>query len=114
MACLDLSDFRPADYFRTGPYTHFHMDPLAVNQDGDTVVSWTYIYRDLGMDTEISKRFLVRPAQRQGYFWVRTCPEPVPNNCDPQDVTRALEWFGGQWRKKKKIQKILKIIFDIT
>ena len=109
MACLDLSDFRPADYFRTGPYTHFHMDPLAVNQDGDTVVSWTYIYRDLGMDTEISKRFLVRPAQRQGYFWVRPCPEPVSND-GPRDVTQALGWFGERWKEKNK-KKCIKTIF---
>ena len=103
MACLDLSDFRPADYFRTGPYTHFHMDPLAVNQNGDTVVSWTYIYRDLGMDTEISKRFLVRPAQRQGYFWVRPCPEPNSNDGEPQDVTRGVEWFENKLINKFKL-----------
>jgi len=109
MACLDLSDFRPADYFRTGPYTHFHMDPLAVNQDGDTVVSWTYIYRDLGMDTEISRRFLVRPAQRQGYFWVRPCPSQSTDD-DPKNVTQSLGWFGGRWKKIKK-SKLLTVIF---
>jgi hypothetical protein len=73
------------------------MDPLTVNQDGDTVVSWTYIYRDLGMDTEISRRFLVRPAQRQGYFWVSPCPSQSTDG-DPRDVTRGVEWWIKDWK----------------
>lgn len=112
MACLDLSDFRPADYFRAGLYTHFYMDPLTVNQDGDTVVSWTYIYRDFGMDTEISRRFLVRPAQRPGFFWVRACPSQSTGG-DPQDVTRALGWFEGHWKYTLQ-KKIYSYIFNIS
>lgn len=107
MACLDPSDFRPADYFRTGPYTHFYMDPLSVNQDGDTVVSWTYTYRDLGMDTEIQRTFLVRQAP-DGY-WVRIYTE---DEGDPKSVTRVIDWFKGDWKKIKR-SKINKYIFNI-
>lgn len=109
MACLDPSDFRPADYFRTGPYTHFYMDPLSVNQDGDTVVSWTYTYRDLGMDTEIQRTFLVRQADEPDNFWVRL---KTQDDCEPLDVTTELRHFENAWVYVKEKGNLSSVCFS--
>jgi hypothetical protein len=108
MACIDLRGIPVSRYFRTGVYTDLSVDRPYVNPDGDTVVSWRYMFRDYGMDHEISKTFLVRPADSEAYL-VKDVSEASP---DESNVVDALLRYAGGWRRAKGRKECCDAIFD--
>ena len=40
----------------------FHIFPIKVNADGTREVQWRFIYRNMGMDHELTKHFLIGAA----------------------------------------------------
>ncbi len=67
--CLNSAHVNFAKYFRTGLYTNLALS-ITLTQYGETSVAYTYTYRDLGMDHELSKQFLVKPARGKHNYWV--------------------------------------------
>ncbi len=67
--CVDVTHVNLAKYFRTGLYTNLALS-ISLTTDVDTRVAYTYTYRDLGMDHELSKQFRVKPARGKENFWV--------------------------------------------
>lgn len=108
MACVDLRGTRLSKYFRTGAYTHFSMREPWVNGRGQTVVSWSYCYMDLGMWNEISKSFLVTPGCDGVGYWVRE-----DAGCEASDnVVDALEWFARPWAFAADGDRLRDALFD--
>lgn len=109
MACVDLTGFSPSDYFRTGLYTHLWLPEPTLESSGDTLVKWTYTYRDFGMDHTIDRRFLVRPAEGQGY-WVRPAHhQPLR---EITDVCEGIGQFSAQWERVEGKPALLRALFD--
>jgi hypothetical protein len=46
------------EFFRAGPYTHFHIHPIFCN-DTFSSVRWTYTFHDMGMEFVIDKSFFI-------------------------------------------------------
>lgn len=70
-ACVNKSEINFSKYFRTGLYTNLALS-ITLTQHGETSVAYTYTYRDFGMDHELSKRFLVKPARGRENFWIHS------------------------------------------
>ena len=77
MACIDLRGVDPAKYFRTGLYTDLCVERPRLEDDGNTLVKWRYVFRDYGMDHEISKQFLLRHAVPDGSYLIKDISSPA-------------------------------------
>ncbi len=108
MTCIDLRGIPVSRYFRTGVYTDLTVEWPYVNPDGDTVVSWRYMFRDYGMDHEISKLFLVR-QEASGAYLVKDVSEVNPE--DSTVVDTLLDLTGG-WKRAESYIECCDEIFD--
>jgi hypothetical protein len=68
MACISLKGIDASAYFRTGIYTHLCLQEPTLDDQGQTLVTWQYTFRDLGMDHTIEKEFIVLPVPGGAYL----------------------------------------------
>jgi hypothetical protein len=109
MACIDFRGVPVSRYFRTGLYTHLSVEPPHVAESGDTVVHWSYLFRDYGMDHEIEKTFLIRLNQDQRTYLYKD----ISGYCsDHSNVVDALQWFQGEWKRAESYRECCDAVFD--
>lgn len=110
MVCISLVDFDAEKYFRSGLYTDLFITPPWVNEDGDTVIEWTYLFRDFGVDHELSRCYLVRRADA-GIFLVRECCAAEQER-DLVDVVDAVNMFERTWKCVETEAQVMEAVFD--
>lgn len=108
--CIDLHAFDPSKYFRTGLYTHLCITPPWANEECDTVIEWTYIFRDFGVDHEISRCYLVRRADAGGFLVRERCA--AEQEKDLVDVVDAVDMFKRTWRCVETEAQVMDAVFD--
>ena len=92
-----------------------------MNGSGDTAVEWYFTFRDFGMETEISRRCVVRRCDREGFFVMHLDDARCSDNLDEVNgserfdevnVVDGLEAFKGAWDRVDGREDVMIYIFQ--